>query len=119
MMTNNLVLRMRGINAQNHKLAILCNRRFASTLPRIPLFEVLTKHDKDSTAVIHSKTSRTYTYGQLRADVALQAEKIRTNTKLTTQHVEGERIALLVENSYDYIGKFFQSFYFKQSKEGD
>jgi malonyl-CoA/methylmalonyl-CoA synthetase len=74
----------------------------ASTLPRLPIFEALKKHDGKSTAVIHGLSGRAFTYGELVNDVAAAKDKLQRNAggKCTA----GERISFLVENGYDYVG---------------
>jgi acyl-CoA synthetase (AMP-forming)/AMP-acid ligase II len=74
----------------------------ASTLPRLPIFEAIARHDPKSTAVVHSASGRRFTYGQLLGDVAERKEKLLQESRKSG--IEGERIAFLVENSYDYIG---------------
>ncbi|KAK8061471.1 hypothetical protein PG994_007837 [Apiospora phragmitis] len=75
----------------------------ASTLPRLPLFEAISKHDPDSTAVVHCLSGRSFKYGELLPDV------VRTRDRLYEaagkSDIRGERIAFLVENSYDYVVK--------------
>ncbi|KAI9810186.1 MAG: hypothetical protein M1827_006632 [Pycnora praestabilis] len=73
----------------------------ASTLPKLPVFEAIASHDPKSTAVIHSKSGRRFTYGELLSDVAKAKEKL--HRAAGNGSIEGERIAFLVENSYDYI----------------
>lgn len=77
--------------------------RMASTLPRLPVFEAIARHDPDSTAVIHSNSGRRFRYGELLGDVC----KVRNRLYETAgrDDIDGERIAFLVENSYDYVGK--------------
>lgn len=74
----------------------------ASTLPRLPIFEVIKKHHAQSTAVVHSLSGRQFTYGELVNDVAAAKDKLQRNTGGKSVH--GERIAFLVENGYDYVG---------------
>ena len=74
----------------------------ASTLPRIPIFEALKKHDAQSTAVVHSLSGRTFTYGELVNDVAAAKDTLLKSTQ--GKSADGERIAFLVENGYDYVG---------------
>ena len=74
----------------------------ASTLPRIPIFEALKKHNGQSTAVVHSPSGRSFTYGELVNDVAAAKDKLQRNTN--GQSAAGQRIAFLVENGYDYVG---------------
>jgi acyl-CoA synthetase (AMP-forming)/AMP-acid ligase II len=75
----------------------------ASTLPRLPVFEAIARHDPDSTVVIHSNSGRRFRYGELLGDVC----KVRNRLYETAgkSDIDGERIAFLVENSYDYVGK--------------
>lgn len=72
-----------------------------STLPRLPLFEAVSRHDPDSTAVIHSLSGRTFKYGQLLGDV--RRARDRLSQAAGREDLNGERIAFLVENSYDYV----------------
>lgn len=76
--------------------------RMASTLPRLPIFEAIATHDPDSTAVIHSTSKRRFTYGQLLKDVADARDKLLQSA--SGQSTDGQRVAFLVENSYDYVG---------------
>ncbi|KAL8726722.1 MAG: hypothetical protein Q9166_006517 [cf. Caloplaca sp. 2 TL-2023] len=76
--------------------------RMASTLPKLPVFEAISKHDPDSAAVIHSKSGRRFTYGQLLKDVTDARDKLQQSA--ADQRTDGERVAFLVENSYDYVG---------------
>ncbi|TVY19503.1 Acyl-CoA synthetase family member 3 [Lachnellula arida] len=72
-----------------------------STLPRLPIFEAIASHDRGSPVVIHSQSGRRFTYGSLLRDVADAKEKLLEEAGGKT--IEGERIAFLVENSYDYV----------------
>ncbi|KAF2201512.1 acetyl-CoA synthetase-like protein [Delitschia confertaspora ATCC 74209] len=74
----------------------------ASTLPRLPIFEAIKSHNAESTAVVHSISGRRFTYGELVNDVAAAKHKLSQNTG--GKKPEGERIAFLVENGYDYVG---------------
>ncbi|AEO53352.1 hypothetical protein MYCTH_2294540 [Thermothelomyces thermophilus ATCC 42464] len=73
----------------------------ASTLPRLPVFEAIARHDPESTAVIHSNSGRRFRYGELLGDVC----KVRNRLceAAGKDDIDGERIAFLVENSYDYV----------------
>ncbi|TVY42860.1 Acyl-CoA synthetase family member 3, mitochondrial, partial [Lachnellula cervina] len=75
--------------------------RMPSTLPRLPIFEAIASHDRSSPVVIHSQSGRRFTYGSLLRDVADAKEKLLEEAGGKT--IEGERIAFLVENSYDYV----------------
>jgi hypothetical protein len=67
------------------------------------VFEAIARHDPDSTVVIHSNSGRRFRYGELLGDVC----KVRNRLYETAgrDDMDGERIAFLVENSYDYVGK--------------
>ncbi|KAK8122022.1 acetyl-CoA synthetase-like protein [Apiospora sp. TS-2023a] len=73
----------------------------ASTLPRLPLFEAISKHDPDSTAVVHCLSGRSFKYGELLPDVARTRDRLYEAAGKSD--IRGERIAFLVENSYDYV----------------
>ncbi|KAK7984167.1 Formamidopyrimidine-DNA glycosylase N-terminal domain-containing protein [Apiospora arundinis] len=75
--------------------------RMASTLPRFPLFEAISKHDPDSTAVVHCLSGRSFKYGELLPDVAHTRDRLYEAAGKSD--IRGERIAFLVENSYDYV----------------
>jgi malonyl-CoA/methylmalonyl-CoA synthetase len=73
-----------------------------STLPRLPVFEAIASHDPASTAVIHSISGRKFTYGDLLTDVADARQKLEGAAD--GYKLRGQRVAFLVENSYDYVG---------------
>ena len=52
--------------------------------------------------VINSASGRRFTYGELLKDVADQKGKLVQESG--GRNLSGERIAFLVENSYDYVG---------------
>jgi malonyl-CoA/methylmalonyl-CoA synthetase len=74
----------------------------ASTLPKLPIFEAIAKHDPKTPAVIHSSSRRIFTYGSLLHDVA--AVKDHLSDVTNGKSLRGERIAFLAENGYDYVG---------------
>jgi malonyl-CoA/methylmalonyl-CoA synthetase len=74
----------------------------ASTLPRFPIFQAIANHDPQSTVVIHSVSGKRFTYGKLLKDVAEAKVKLLKESGRST--ISGQRIAFLVENSYDYVG---------------
>jgi len=76
----------------------------ASTLPRLPIFEAIARHDPNSTAVVHSISGRKFTYGELLKDVADAKDNL---VKDNGGSVNGKRIAFLVENCYDYVGALY------------
>lgn len=75
-----------------------------ASLPRTTLFEAISKHDPQSLAVIHSLSGRRFTYGSLLQDVAVAKQKLAKDVGRDGASLRGERIAFLVENSYDYVG---------------
>jgi malonyl-CoA/methylmalonyl-CoA synthetase len=74
----------------------------ASTLPNSPIFQALTSHDPGSIAVIHSVSGRRFTYGELLQDIAVAKDKLQSETG--NCKIDGQRIAFVIENSYDYVG---------------
>ena len=79
----------------------------ASTLPRLPIFEAITKHDPSSTAVVHSDSARSFTYGNLLHDVARGRGVVAAEARGESGKdggIAGERVGFLVENGYDYVG---------------
>jgi acyl-CoA synthetase (AMP-forming)/AMP-acid ligase II len=75
----------------------------STSLPRLPIFEAIATHDPQSTAVIHSASGRAFTYGELLGDVRRARDRLYAASG--RKDLDGERIAFLVENSYDYVGK--------------
>ncbi|KAI9743604.1 MAG: hypothetical protein M1818_002920 [Claussenomyces sp. TS43310] len=73
----------------------------ASTLPRLPIFEAIASHDPKSTAVVHSLSGRSFLYGGLLNDVADARERLYQAAGC--RDIEGQRIAFLIENGYDYV----------------
>ncbi|KAI1349277.1 hypothetical protein F5Y01DRAFT_187411 [Xylaria sp. FL0043] len=82
------------------------SRRMASTfaLPKFPIFEAISRHDPNSTAVAHCVSGRSFKYGELLPDVCRARDQIYAAAGKTD--IRGERIAFLVENSYDYVVTF-------------
>ncbi|KAL4919081.1 hypothetical protein BDW62DRAFT_179890 [Aspergillus aurantiobrunneus] len=85
-----------------------CRTRFAArrslaTLPDLSLFRALKNHDPASLAVTHSPSSRSFTYGNLVADVIQAQDRLRQTSGGRRDGLRGERIAFLAENSYDYV----------------
>lgn len=75
-----------------------------ASLPRTPLFEAIKSHDSESSAVIHSLSGRQFSYGSLLKDVAIAKQQLANDAGRDAEALQGERIAFLVENSYDYVG---------------
>lgn len=78
--------------------------RLLSTLPNTPIFRALQAHDRDSLAIAHSASSRSFTYGNLVADVLRAKESHEQKAARAGIKLAGERIAFLAENSYEYVG---------------
>jgi malonyl-CoA/methylmalonyl-CoA synthetase len=83
----------------------------AGTLPKLPLFEALVSHDAESLVVIHSASGRRFTYGGLVSDVTQAGDDLRRHAG--NRKLDGERIAFLVENGYDYVGAKCQALMFE------
>ncbi|KAH8429089.1 acyl-CoA synthetase [Aspergillus melleus] len=77
--------------------------RSLSSLPNLPLFRALQGHDRSSPAVVHSASSRSFTYGNLVADVLLAQQQLFESAGGHHDGLSGERVAFLAENSYDYV----------------
>ena len=75
-----------------------------AALQRSALFEAMIEHKPDNTAIIHSLSGRSFTYGSLLHDVASAKERLLKQTGKDETSIAGERIAFLIENSYDYVG---------------
>lgn len=52
---------------------------------------------------MHSLSGRAFKYGELLGDVRLARDRL--SAAAGHKDLNGERIAFLVENSYDYVGK--------------
>ncbi|KAM0258496.1 hypothetical protein ACHAQJ_003835 [Trichoderma viride] len=76
----------------------------SAALPRLAIFEAVARHDPDALAVVHSLSGRSFTYGRLLGDVRrARSRLLEARGKTTGDDLDGERVALLVENSYDYV----------------
>ncbi|TGJ87807.1 hypothetical protein E0Z10_g920 [Xylaria hypoxylon] len=74
------------------------------TLPKFPLFDAISRHDPNSTVAAHCLSGRSFKYGELLPDVCRARDQIYEAAGKTD--IRGERIAFLVENSYDYVVTF-------------
>lgn len=72
-------------------------------LPHSSLLEAIRNHDPDSTAIVESANGRHYTYRTLSRDVF--HAKTRLLKRLGRNDISGERVAMLIENGYNYVGK--------------
>ncbi|KAK2062385.1 AMP-binding enzyme [Colletotrichum caudatum] len=79
-----------------------------ASLPKLPLFEAISRHDPESTAVVHSLSGRRFKYGELLGDVRRARDKLLDSAG--KPDLNGERIAFLVENSYDYVVTLLAAF---------
>ncbi|KAK4170353.1 putative short-chain-fatty-acid--CoA ligase [Cladorrhinum sp. PSN259] len=91
----------RSRSLYNHEISLISGLRMASSLPKLPVFEAIARHDPSSTAVIHSQSGRRFQYGELLGDVAKVRKQLYE--KAGRDDLDGERVAFLVENSYDYV----------------
>ncbi|CAI4218680.1 unnamed protein product [Parascedosporium putredinis] len=80
----------------------------ASTLPKLPLFDAIARHNPDSTLAVHSLSGRTFKYGELLGDVCKARNKFQQAAG--KEDLNGDRIAFLVENSYDYVVTLLAAF---------
>lgn len=78
--------------------------RLLSTLPNTHIFRALQNHDPESLAVVHSASSRSFTYGSLIADIVRAKDDLEQKAAKAQGQLAGERVAFLAENSYDYVG---------------
>ncbi|KAJ2987852.1 hypothetical protein NUW58_g4284 [Xylaria curta] len=78
----------------------------ASTLalPKFALFDVIARHDPNSIAITHCISGRSFKYGELLPDICHARDHLYRATGKT--NIRGERVAFLVENSYDYVVTF-------------
>lgn len=84
----------------------LCSQyyRMASTLPKLTIFQAVAKHDPASTAIIHSISNESFSYGTLLRDVV--AAKKQISKTVCGSSLQGERIACFAEHSYNYVVTF-------------
>lgn len=75
-----------------------------ATLQNTAFLEAIAKHEPSSTAIVHSLSGRSFTYGSLLQDVAARKQEIAKDAGKDEKSMEGERVAFLIENSYDYVG---------------
>ena len=99
--TSSILRRKPGFNIANLCLR-LTHSCTSSTLPNLPLFAALKDHNPSRTAIVHSASSRSFTYGNLVADVLRAKQDLLA--KAGDKGLAGERIPFLIENSYDYVG---------------
>ncbi|KAJ5559256.1 hypothetical protein N7535_009484 [Penicillium sp. DV-2018c] len=85
------------------RMSALSSARLISTLPNTHIFQALQKHDPESLAVVHSLSSRSFTYGSLIADVVRTKDELEQKAAAAQGQLVGERVAFLAENSYDYV----------------
>lgn len=79
----------------------------ASTFPDLPIFRAIASHDPVSTAIVHSRSNRRFSYGDLLTDVEDAKIKLYHQLKSASamqDSIGGQRVAFLVENGYDYVG---------------
>ena len=78
--------------------------RMASSLllPKFPVFDAIAGHDPHSPAVVHCLSGRTFRYGEILPDVCRVRDRIYAAAGKSD--IRGERVAFLIENSYDYVG---------------
>jgi hypothetical protein len=72
------------------------------SLPKFPVFDAISRHDPQSTAISHCLSGRSFKYGELLPDVCRVRDQI--HRAAGKPDIRGERIAFLIENGYDYVG---------------
>lgn len=78
------------------------------SLPHTPLFEALAGHPPTAPAIVHSVSGKSFTYGQLLNDIAAVKDQLLVSTGVNSQQdLEERRIAMLIENGYEYVGVSF------------
>ncbi|KAL3470792.1 acetyl-CoA synthetase-like protein [Aspergillus californicus] len=87
----------------NNKYRPCLTCRSLATLPNLPLFRALKDHDPASLAVIHNPSLRSFTYGNLVADVIQAQDRLLSSSGGRRDALQGERVAFLAENSYDFV----------------
>jgi hypothetical protein len=94
----------RALLTRNHpqRRVLGCVRALA-TFPNTPLFRAFRHHDPSRLAVVHSRSGRSFTYGDLVGDVLRSKDRL---ARTSAGSLSGQRIAFLAENSYDYVGAF-------------
>jgi acyl-CoA synthetase (AMP-forming)/AMP-acid ligase II len=76
----------------------------AGSLRPSAFLSAIQSHDPDSIAVVHSISGRQFTYGALLHDIVAAKQKVLSAIGRKENELAGERVAFLVENSYDYVG---------------
>ncbi|KAK3074453.1 hypothetical protein LTR53_003124, partial [Teratosphaeriaceae sp. CCFEE 6253] len=61
-------------------------------LQRSAFFEAIQKHDPESTAIVHSLSGRSFTYGSLLHDVTAAKARLLEGTGKSESDIVGERI---------------------------
>lgn len=82
-------------------------KRLLTSLPDTHIFRAIRDHDPASLAVLHSLSGRSFTYGNLTADVLRAKEDLEQKAGKIKGKLAGERVAFMAENSYDYVGASF------------
>ncbi|KAJ5389052.1 uncharacterized protein N7496_000120 [Penicillium cataractarum] len=78
-------------------------KRLLTSLPDTHIFRAIRDHDPSSLAVLHSLSGRSFTYGNLTADVLRAKEDLEQKVGKMKGNLSGERVAFMAENSYDYV----------------
>ncbi|KAF7715919.1 NRPS-like protein biosynthetic cluster [Penicillium ucsense] len=99
--------RLLGAGAQTAYSRLFSTRNgLLAHLPNSPIFRAIKDHDPEALAVLHSLSRRSFTYGNLTADVSRAKEDLERKAvkiKGGVSSLSGERIAFMAENSYDYV----------------
>lgn len=77
----------------------------AITLQRSAFLEAIRKHEPSSVAVVENDSGASFSYRSLLHAVARAKQQLLLQTGRSDATISGERIAFMVENGFDYVGK--------------
>jgi hypothetical protein len=94
-----------------HAKLFSSGKSLLTQLPNTHIFRAIKDHDPASLAAVHSLSGRSFTYGNLTADVLRAKEDLEKKAGRMGK-LSGERIAFMAENSYDYVGAYYFYLFF-------
>lgn len=75
------------------------------SLQRSAFLEAIRKHEPSSVAVVENATGANFSYRSLLHGVVRAKELLLLQTGRSDATISGERVAFMVENGFDYVGK--------------
>lgn len=75
------------------------------SLQRSAFLEAIQRHEPSSVAVVENASGASFSYQTLLQSVARAKEQFLLKTGRTDETISGERVAFLVENGFDYVGR--------------